>query len=112
MLNSTKVANFIKNVRKEAEIVLVAGSPISWFAESLTLASQVDAAILIARHAEAHSRMVQKAAEDLRAMNVRIAGVIFDLNPSPFGIKETQKSRSEVTPVPAPPTVSDQTSKS
>lgn len=110
-LNSTKIAKLVEEVQKEGEIVLVAGSPISWFAETLTLASQVDAAILIARYAEAHSKMVQKIVENLRAMNVRIAGVIFDPNPSPFVVKENRKTRSAVAPAPAQSTASEQTSK-
>ena len=87
-------------------------SGLSRSAESLTLASQVNAAILIARYAEAHVSVVHKVVENLRAMNARLAGVIFDANPSPSMFKESHGTRSAVSNVRAQPTVSEQTSKS
>ncbi len=84
MLNSTKIATLLEGLQKDADIVLVVGSPISRFAESLTLASQVNAVILVARYVEANSKIVSKVVENLRLMKINVAGVIFDYNPSPF----------------------------
>ncbi len=84
MLNSIKMATLIDGLQKEADLVLVAGSAISRSAESLTLASQVDALVLVARHAEATSKVVNKVVENLRLMKINVAGVIFDYNPSSF----------------------------
>jgi len=88
MLNSTNIATLLEGLQKDADIVLVVSSPISRFAESLTLASQVNAIILVARYAEANSKIVNKVVENLRLMKINLAGVIFDYNPSPFISKE------------------------
>ncbi len=96
MLNSTKIAKLVDVIHKEADIVLVAGSPISWFAESLVIASQVNAVILVARHGEAHSKMVNGIAENLRLMKIQLAGVIFDHNTSPFVSKQSLRNNSAV----------------
>jgi polysaccharide biosynthesis transport protein len=113
MLDSAKIARLIAEVQKDADLVLVAGSPISWFAESLTLASQLNATILVARYGEAHSKTVNKVVENLRAMDIQIAGVIFDYNPSPFVGRAAPKiGSSVVTPVASQANVSEQTSKS
>ena len=92
MLNSIKMATLFEGLQKEADIVLVAGSAISQSAESLTLASQVNALVLVARHAEATSKVVNKVVENLRQMKINVAGVIFDYNPSSFISKEGPSS--------------------
>jgi capsular exopolysaccharide synthesis family protein len=112
MLNASKISALIKDVQKDADLVLVAGSPISWFAESLTLASQLNATILIAHYGEAHSRLVHKVVENLQAMNVQIAGVIFDYNRSPFAVRESRRIGSAIPSVASQPNISEQTSKS
>jgi capsular polysaccharide biosynthesis protein/Mrp family chromosome partitioning ATPase len=84
MLNPTNVAAVLDHLRKEGDIVLVAGSTISRFAENLTLASQVDGVILVARRAEARGKVVNKLVENFRLMNIHLAGVIFDYNTSPL----------------------------
>jgi capsular exopolysaccharide synthesis family protein len=111
-LNPIKMAKLLERLQKEADIVLVGSSGLSRSAETLTLASQVNAAILVARYAEAHSTVVQKFIENLHAMNVQLAGVIFDANPSPFESKESRGIRSVVSLGRAQSTVSEQTSKS
>jgi capsular exopolysaccharide synthesis family protein len=88
MLNSTKMVALLEGLQKEADIVLVAGSAISRFAETLSLASQVNAVVLVARHAEARSKVVKKVVENLRLMKANLAGVIFDYNPSPLASEE------------------------
>jgi len=112
MLNSTKIATLLEELQKEADIVLVAGSPISWFAESLTLASQVHATILVARHAEASSKIVNKVVENLRLMKINVAGVIFDYNPSPFTSKEERGNGSKALLIRKKSKLSEQTTKS
>lgn len=96
MLNSAKMAALFEGLLKEGDIVLVAGSAISQFAESLTLASQVNAIILVAHYTEARNKVVTKVVENLRLMNINLAGVIFDYNPSPFISKENRKATSAI----------------
>lgn len=104
MLNSTSIATLLEGLQKEADIVLVAGSSIPWFAESLTLASQANAVVLVARQAEARSKIVNKVVENLRLMELNVAGVIFDYNPSPFTSKNDRRI-SAVAPVASKETV-------
>ena len=82
MINPANIAKLVQGLEKEADIVLFAGPPIAGFAESLALASQVNSVILVARYGEAHSKMINDMAENLKAMNVDLAGVIFERNPS------------------------------
>jgi Mrp family chromosome partitioning ATPase len=110
-LNPTNVATLLERLQKEADIVLVGSSGISRSAETLTLASQANAAILVASYGEAHAAVVQQVVANFRAMNVPIAGVIFDANPSPFKVQEGGRMLSAFTPVRAQSTVSEQTSK-
>jgi capsular exopolysaccharide synthesis family protein len=112
MLNAVKMAELVETAQKEADIVLIAGSPISWFAETLTLASQVNATILVVRYGEAHGKIVSRVIGNLRAMNVRIAGLIFDYNPSASVPRPRAKAGTPATPVAPQASVSEQTSKS
>ncbi|HEU0295012.1 MAG TPA: P-loop NTPase [Anaerolineales bacterium] len=98
MLNSIKMTTLFERLQKEADIVLVAAPAIARFAESLTLASQVNAVILVARHAEARSRVVTKVVENLRLMKIKLAGVIFDYNAWPFISKADRRASSAVGP--------------
>lgn len=111
-LNPTNVATLLERLRKEADIVVLGSSGLSRSAENLTLASQVNAAILVAHYAEAHAAVVKKTVENLRAMNVQPAGVIFDANPAPSVAQKGGRIRSASAPVRAQSTVSEQTSKS
>ena len=96
MLNPANVSALFDRLQKEADIVLVAGSAISGLAENLTLASQVDSVVLVARHAEARSKEVSQVVENLRLMKINIAGVIFDYNSSPLTSSEDRGIDSEL----------------
>jgi capsular polysaccharide biosynthesis protein/Mrp family chromosome partitioning ATPase len=96
LLNPTNVDTLLERLQQEADIVLVAGSGISGSAEVLTLASQVHAVILVARHAEARSKIVNKVVENLRLMKINLVGVIFDYNPAPFISKADRRTASAV----------------
>jgi Mrp family chromosome partitioning ATPase len=111
-LNPTKMATLLERLQKEADIVLVGSSGLSRSAETLTLASQVNSAILVARYAEAHTTVVQKIIDNLHAMNIQLAGVIFDANPSSFESKDSRGIRSTVAPNRAQSSVSEQASES
>jgi capsular polysaccharide biosynthesis protein/Mrp family chromosome partitioning ATPase len=111
-LNPTKMATLLERLQKEADIVLVGSAGLSRSAETLTLASQVNSAILVARYAEAHTTVVQKIIDNLHAMNIQLAGVIFDANPSSFESKDSRGIRSTVAPNRAQSSVSEQASES
>ena len=94
ILNPIRLSSLFEQLKKEADIVLVAGSAISQFAESLTLASQVNAVILVARHAEARSKEVTRVVENLSLMKIKLAGVIFDYNLWPFISNQERRTAS------------------
>jgi capsular polysaccharide biosynthesis protein/Mrp family chromosome partitioning ATPase len=91
MLNPTNVTTLLEQLQKEADIVIVADSAISRLAENLTLASRVNAVILVARQAEARSKAVNNVVQSFRLMKINLAGVIFDYNPSSFSSKDNRK---------------------
>lgn len=91
MLKPTNVATLLEQLQKEADIVLVAGPAISQFAENLTLASQANAVILVAHHAEARSKVVNKVVQSFHLMKINLAGVIFDYNPPPMISKDDHR---------------------
>lgn len=98
-LNSMKISKLLEEIQKEADILLIAGSPISWFAESLTLASQVNGVVLVARPGEARSKMVCEIVENLRVVNAQLLGVIFDLNSALLASNQTTNKTSVNAPV-------------
>jgi Mrp family chromosome partitioning ATPase len=99
VFNSSKVADLVAELKSQADIVLLVGSPISWFAESLTLATQVDGVILVARPGEARIKVVNEVIDSLNAMNVHLAGVIFDNNQTSPGFKQKPTNVFEGAPV-------------
>jgi capsular exopolysaccharide synthesis family protein len=103
MLSPTKVTALLERLEKEADVVVIAGSAIARFAEILTLASQVDGVVLVARYAEARSKVVNKVVESLRLMKTNLAGVIFDYNPSPFVSTEDRRTDSALRRNPSTP---------
>jgi capsular exopolysaccharide synthesis family protein len=111
-LSPANVSALLERLQTEADIVLIGSSAVSQSAKNLTLASQVHAAILVARYAEARAATVQKVVENLQAMNVEIAGVIFDANPSASVARESRRNLSTFAPVRAQSAVSEQTSES
>lgn len=99
VFNPSKIADLVAELKSKADIVLLAGSPISWFAESLTLATQVDGVILVARPGEARIKVVNEVIDSLNDMNVHLAGVIFDNNQTSPGFKRKPRNVFEGTPV-------------
>jgi capsular polysaccharide biosynthesis protein len=98
-LNSDKVTSLVEELQKASDIVLFAGAPISWFAESLTLATQVKGVILVARPGEARTKMVSEVTESLRDMHINLVGVIFDNNQPPFNFNPKLRDVYKSAPV-------------
>jgi capsular polysaccharide biosynthesis protein/Mrp family chromosome partitioning ATPase len=96
LLNSAKFNKLLEALKRDADIILLAGSSVPWFAESLNVASHANSVILVAHRGEAHTRVVNKVVENLRAMQIQIDGVLFDYNPSPFSSDENQGKTSTV----------------
>ena len=80
LLVSARMATLIKELESQADIVLVATSPLLSFADSLILASRVDGVVILLRSSAATRDMVRDTVESLRSLNARIIGTIFDYN--------------------------------
>ena len=80
LLVSARMATLIKELESQADIVLVATSPLLSFADSLILASRVDGVVILLRSGAATRDMVRDTVESLRSLNARIIGTIFDYN--------------------------------
>ncbi len=80
LLVSTRMATLIKELESQADIVLVATSPLLSFADSLILASRVDGVVVLLRSGTATRDMVRDTIESLRSLNARIIGTIYDYN--------------------------------
>lgn len=100
ILNSAQIAKLLEELqRNEVDIVIVSGSPIPWFAESLNLATQVNGVILVARHGEARVKIVNEVVESLKSVNANLAGVIFDSNQARSAMKPKARNVFESAPV-------------
>lgn len=99
ILNPSNVDRLVKELEKQADIVVISGPPIAGVAESLALASQVNGVVLVARFGEAHSKVINEVAESLKAMNVELTGVIFEHAPSAFSARRAPRNVSTVAGV-------------
>jgi succinoglycan biosynthesis transport protein ExoP len=80
LLVSARMATLIKELESQADIVLVATSPLLSFADSLILASRVDGVVVLLRSGTATRDMVHDTVESLHSLNARIIGTIYDYN--------------------------------
>ncbi|MFN8494889.1 MAG: hypothetical protein U0350_45215 [Caldilineaceae bacterium] len=80
LLVSMRMASLIKELESQADIVLVATSPLSSFADSLILSSRADGVVILLRSGAAARDIVRDTVESLRSLNARIIGTIFDYN--------------------------------
>jgi len=87
LLASPGMADLIKQLEKQADIIIIAGSSLLSFADSLILASRVDGVVVVARHGKVHRHMISEAMGNLRSLQANIVGVIFDLNHSSQALK-------------------------
>ncbi|MFN8494328.1 MAG: hypothetical protein U0350_42405 [Caldilineaceae bacterium] len=80
LLVSTRMVSLIKELENQADIVLVAASPLSSFADSLILSSRADGVVILLRSGAATRDIVRDTVDILRSLNARIIGMIFDYN--------------------------------
>ena len=80
LLSSNRMVNLLKQLESQADIVIVAASPLLAFADSLILASRVDGAVVVARRGKARPDMVSQVVKSLRSLNAHIIGTVLDNN--------------------------------
>jgi capsular polysaccharide biosynthesis protein/Mrp family chromosome partitioning ATPase len=80
LLASDKMSELMREIEKEAEIIIVSAPPILSSANTLVLASYVDGVIIAAREGRTRRERVVDAVESLRELEVNIVGVVLDQN--------------------------------
>lgn len=93
MLNPAKLLNLIEGLQQDADIVLIAASPVAWFGETLNLAAKSNSVLLVAHQGDVHGKTVNAVVENLHVMQIKVAGVLFDYNASPYST-EANRGRS------------------
>jgi len=82
LLKSAAMANLIKQLRDEYDIVLIDAPPLLPVTDAALLASQSDGAILIVRHGKTTTDHVRLAADRLSAVGAEPVGAIFNMTPA------------------------------
>jgi capsular exopolysaccharide synthesis family protein len=94
LLVSARMAALIKELESQAEIVIVAASPLLAFADSLILASHVDGVVMVARHGSARRDTIKEIVESLGSLGAQIAGGIYDYNVGAVSARNLRKAIS------------------
>lgn len=80
LLVSARMAELIKELENQADIVIVAASPLLSFADSLILASRVDGVVVVAQSGRARRDTVKDIVDSLHSLDAHLIGAIFDHN--------------------------------
>lgn len=75
-LASPRMVGLLHDLEERADIVLIAGAPLSSYADSLFLASRVDSVILAGRTGITRRKAVQEAVQSLNSVGAKILGAI------------------------------------
>jgi non-specific protein-tyrosine kinase len=78
LLGLSKMQELIKEVAKEADVVLLDAPPILAVADAVVLAPIVDGVLLVAAQDQATGRGVQRALQQLDTVGAKALGVVFD----------------------------------
>jgi len=101
ILNSGNIIKRLEELQKDADVVLVAGPSTTEFAQGLTLASQVTGVVLVGQYGDVHRKMINEVAESLKSMDIQVAGIIFEKNPTASITKRLFKRTAPATGVTA-----------
>jgi Mrp family chromosome partitioning ATPase len=100
-LASPAMVDLLHDLEQRADIVLVAGSPLSVYADSLFLASRVDGVILASRSGITRRKTVQDAVQSLNSVGAKILGAILH-DSRRAGWADTAKAAGSIFPNLAP----------
>lgn len=78
LLNSRRYENLIKYMRTQYDFIIFDTPPVGTFVDAAVLGKKVDAVIMVVRRNHANSNEVSRAVEQLRAADVKLAGVIMN----------------------------------
>ncbi|MEZ4870519.1 MAG: hypothetical protein R3C14_54825 [Caldilineaceae bacterium] len=102
LLVSPHMADLIKRLEKQADLVLIAASPLLSSADSLILASRVDGVVIVARAGKTRRETIKEIVASMRSLNANILGAI--LNHHQSNDTPTRKQRKSVGPLTQPRT--------
>jgi Mrp family chromosome partitioning ATPase len=78
LLVSPHMADLIKSLEKQADLVIIAASPLLASADSLILASRTDGVVVVARSGKTRRDTIKEIVEALHSLNANILGAILD----------------------------------
>lgn len=98
LLASPRMVNLIEQLKKKADILIIAASPLLSFADSLILASHVDGVLLVARKDVINRKGINNTMEHLRSLGAHIVGVVLnDSHRSPVHMPRLATRQSQAT---------------
>lgn len=80
LLASTRMTELIRELEEQADLVLIAASPLLLYADSLILASRVDGVVVVAEQGATRRATLVEIVESLHAYGASILGVVLDQN--------------------------------
>lgn len=81
LLASSRMADLIEELESQADLVIIAGSPLLAFADGLVMASRVDGVVVVAHSGKTNHEVLREAVESLRALETHVIGAILNYNP-------------------------------
>lgn len=94
LLASSHMTKLIKQLESQADLVVVAASPLLAYADSLILASRVDGVVVAAQSERTHRKMITNAVDSLDSLKAHVIGAIFDNRTSHSFVLPWRKARS------------------
>jgi Mrp family chromosome partitioning ATPase len=100
LLASTRMTDLIHELERQADLVIVAASPLLLFADSLVLASRVDGVVVVAHSGVTRRATLVEIVESLHTHGATTLGMILDQNQSQrptMNVKPKTASRKTVS---------------
>lgn len=104
LLASSRMADLIEELESQADLVIIAGSPLLAYADGLIMASRVDGVVMVAHSGRTNPKVLDEAVKSLHALEIHIIGTIFNYNPPRrlSGRTWSRQSRQRRKGVPVP----------
>jgi non-specific protein-tyrosine kinase len=98
LLASDRMGELIREIEKEAEIVIISAPPILSSANTFVLASYVDGVIILAREGRTRRERVVDAVDSLRELEINMVGAVLDQNsPVSYSQLAGESGREKIT---------------
>jgi capsular exopolysaccharide synthesis family protein len=91
LLASTRMAELIRELEEQADLVVISASPLLLYADSLILASRVDGVVVVAEQGTTRRATLVEIVDSLHAFGASILGVVLDQN---HGSSSTRRTRA------------------